>query len=355
MNSAYAFGGFETPQSNFSRLPHQLVYSLPDITTLAELKVLLYILRHTWGYSEYGIEKRMTMDEITDGRKRKDGSRMDRGTGLSRNAAKQGVEDAVSHGYLHRRIDDSDRARIKSYYMLNICHEMTSEGQNLTPWVSESTPRSETHTLESNSLETTTPADAGTAKTKTERKSRAEVLDFPVKGLTEKILAGETTKKVAATPRARNEIWELVLEHSFGITYDPANRPAKSITGRVDGCAADLKHHGINADTLKAFYADHPRWRPNTNVPAARDKLVSAVELWQKECRPKSNIITGDWTPLHAAYQAATAAPDSERGKILSLPTARLESFLLQEDELGNTALAPHAAILATLKGKASE
>ena len=44
------------------------------IDNLAELKVVQYVLRHTWGYQEYGIKKRITIDEFISGRRRRDGS-----------------------------------------------------------------------------------------------------------------------------------------------------------------------------------------------------------------------------------------------------------------------------------------
>jgi len=42
------FPGFTEPTENWSKLPHSLIGALPDIRTVAELKVILYILRHTW-------------------------------------------------------------------------------------------------------------------------------------------------------------------------------------------------------------------------------------------------------------------------------------------------------------------
>lgn len=84
------------------------------------MKVVEYVLRHTWGYSEYDIVKKITTDEFMHGRKGKDGNRIDSGTGLSNKSVVEGLSKAVEHGLLEVEIDDRDRARIKKYYKLKM-------------------------------------------------------------------------------------------------------------------------------------------------------------------------------------------------------------------------------------------
>jgi hypothetical protein len=117
------FPGFENPDRNWSKLPHALVTALPIIETLSELKVILYVLRHTWGYQEYGTAKRITLDEFEHGRKRRDGSRMDGGTGLSSNAVRSGVMRAVAHGFLIQETETHrDKGRQSHVYYLRMSH-----------------------------------------------------------------------------------------------------------------------------------------------------------------------------------------------------------------------------------------
>src|SRR5579859_7062430 len=97
------FQGFEEPESNWSKLPHQLIEALPEITSLAELKVILYILRHTWGYHESC--KRISQDEFENGRKKQHGERLDPGTGMSTNAIKDGIARAIKHGFIRVETD----------------------------------------------------------------------------------------------------------------------------------------------------------------------------------------------------------------------------------------------------------
>ncbi len=110
------FSGFDLPESNFWRLPNNWFDLAARFTSWAEQKVVEYILRHTWGYHEYGLAKLITMDEFMHGRKRRDGSRIDAGCGMAENSIKKGIQDAVSHGFVIVETDDSDKGRIKKFY-----------------------------------------------------------------------------------------------------------------------------------------------------------------------------------------------------------------------------------------------
>jgi hypothetical protein len=163
-----AFTGFEPPSSNYFRMPTSWTDITAEIDNLAELKVVEYVLRHTWGYQEYGIKKHITMDEFVQGRRRRDGSRMDHGTGLSERAVRYGLAKAVEHGLIDEEVDDTDRGRVKKWYGLRMKQHAVSpetadhHGQGLQAGVqtlhpslqdvlpkgARSTPRSEIDTLE---------------------------------------------------------------------------------------------------------------------------------------------------------------------------------------------------------------
>lgn len=123
------FQGFSYPDDRgFTRVPNDFIEKeLAAIESLTELKVILYVARHTWGFQEYHIWKKFTLDEFQHGRKRSDGSRMDTGTGLSDFGVKDGLAKAVQHGYLQAKTDDSDRGRIKKYYCLRMCRPPDEE------------------------------------------------------------------------------------------------------------------------------------------------------------------------------------------------------------------------------------
>src|SRR2546423_15551369 len=94
------YAGFSKPEANFFRLPNEWTDITAKITSLAELKLVEYVLKHTWGYSEFDMVKKITTDEFINGRKRKDGTRIDSGTGLSKQSVIHGLMSAVMHGLL---------------------------------------------------------------------------------------------------------------------------------------------------------------------------------------------------------------------------------------------------------------
>lgn len=120
-NPVASFQGFWHPreQQGFTQLPHEL-FDLMHSMSEPELRVILYIFRHTWGFSEFGETKKLTTDEFMEGRKRRDGTRYDNGTGLSDRGVKNGIAAALKHGYITCNIDDRDKARIKKSYGIKI-------------------------------------------------------------------------------------------------------------------------------------------------------------------------------------------------------------------------------------------
>jgi len=152
VQDSIAFPGFDPPIANFSKLPHQLIDAFDQIETFGELKVILYILRHTWGFQEQ--QKKITMDEFQHGRKRRDGTRMDHGTGLSGPTVSDGLKRAEAHGFIEVEVDDRDLGRIKRYYSLRMDEpkELPKESQTQSKESFERgkkvLPRTEKDTLE---------------------------------------------------------------------------------------------------------------------------------------------------------------------------------------------------------------
>lgn len=112
------FQGFDRPESNWFKVPNDF-WDFAELT-VHERILLLYILRHTWGFSEYDEPKKITVDEFMNGRKRSDGTRIDKGCQMSRGAVSQGLTRLGNLGYLEITTDDSDAARVKKYYRLKM-------------------------------------------------------------------------------------------------------------------------------------------------------------------------------------------------------------------------------------------
>ena len=174
------YDGYEKPKENWFKIPNRFIVMSSEMN-LAEMKVVLYILRHTWGYSEYEKPKRITMDEFMYGRKRKDGTRMDNGTGLGETTIRNGLKTAEENGHITVVVDDNtDKARIRKSYMFRTQKKNTfnlevegSEnegcGSDLDGYTSEAEPRSERVTLEESNLR-----ERISSKKKKERSARVQ-------------------------------------------------------------------------------------------------------------------------------------------------------------------------------------
>ena len=117
--------GFPThiAETSYFNVPAFFVDVIAAIDNLAELKVIMYIMRHTWGFREFWRPIRLTTDELMHGRFKKGGERMDSGTGLSKSAVQDGLDRALKHGFIECLVDDRDQARVKHYYRLRMMSE----------------------------------------------------------------------------------------------------------------------------------------------------------------------------------------------------------------------------------------
>lgn len=157
------FSGFEKPKANFSPIPHELIAQLPRFKTLAELKIVLYVLRHTWGYQDD--YKKITLDEFENGRKTKDGNRIDEGVGMTRPSIISGIKQAIEDGFLYSHSDDNDKARVKKFYSITEqgLKDFTSDVKKLNIGSKETLPRTEKETKdinEENNIALDAPSDS---------------------------------------------------------------------------------------------------------------------------------------------------------------------------------------------------
>lgn len=135
------FKGFDPPAENWSKLPHQLINEMHRMTE-SELKVVLYTLRHTWGFGEFEAweAKSISTDEYINGRRKQDGSRIDNGTGLSKPSVYSGLAKAMEHGYMVRYVDNTDLGRVTHYYRLRSPDDTEPETFATDPGRSGSSP-----------------------------------------------------------------------------------------------------------------------------------------------------------------------------------------------------------------------
>lgn len=125
--------GLPSPESNFHPIPNDWIDIIAQMTTLAEVKVVNYLLRHTWGFQERDLPLHLTVDEFVNGRAvgqekakvkgwpfREGKYRMDLGTQLSDKSVRSGLQEAIKRGLVIEYVNDRDKARIDKYYLLLI-------------------------------------------------------------------------------------------------------------------------------------------------------------------------------------------------------------------------------------------
>jgi hypothetical protein len=125
------FTGFQSP--NYTIVPDELFDQLLAILSGAEIKVLLYVVRRTFGFKKESDS--ISFNQICNGIKRGDGQIVDRGTGLSMSTAQVAVKGLVDRKIIlairKRSIERGDEA---TTYQLNV---VTSESEAALPPVTE--------------------------------------------------------------------------------------------------------------------------------------------------------------------------------------------------------------------------
>src|SRR5436189_2727381 len=90
------FHGFFHP--NTTAVPDQLFDELMADLSSAELKVILYIIRRTFGFKKDA--DNISLSQLVDGIRTRDGRQLDRGTGLSKAAVALAVKSLCERGAL---------------------------------------------------------------------------------------------------------------------------------------------------------------------------------------------------------------------------------------------------------------
>ena len=111
------FPGFRSPK--YTQVPDEVFDDLlPDLNK-SELKVLLYIIRRTFGFKKEN--DNISTHQIMNGIKTKDGKQLDKGTGLSNRAVINAVRSLEEKNIIiaHRRVD-KEKGNLPTTYSLNI-------------------------------------------------------------------------------------------------------------------------------------------------------------------------------------------------------------------------------------------
>lgn len=116
-NEQGQFIGFASPR--YTQVPDELFDDLlPDLTG-AELKVLMYVIRRTFGFKRDS--DHISLSQMVQGITRKDGSILDRGTGLTKESIIRAARTLVDKGILVRtRVTSAKKGFESTEYSLKI-------------------------------------------------------------------------------------------------------------------------------------------------------------------------------------------------------------------------------------------
>ena len=127
--------GFSDPKENYYRLPNNWFDFW--ISFRAEfgdrfappLKVLEYVLLHTWGQNKFDGRIRLSANEIHSGRKGRKKTRLDSGVGVSENAVRKAAETLAKMGALNISQNHKDKARMMRTYQPNLINEEEAQAE----------------------------------------------------------------------------------------------------------------------------------------------------------------------------------------------------------------------------------
>ena len=135
--SVSAFQGFQSP--NFTPVPDELFDELLTQVSGAELKVLLYIMRRTFGFKKSSDD--ISLNQICRGIIKKDGEVLDKGTGLSQSTVQLAVKGLIEKNIiLETKRMSAERGNEATTYSLNLI-PFTENRQGASPKIGEALHR----------------------------------------------------------------------------------------------------------------------------------------------------------------------------------------------------------------------
>ncbi len=124
MTKEFRYKGFTSP--NGTIVPDDVFDVLAPELTEAELRVLLYVIRKTFGWKKN--EDAISVSQMVNGVKTRDGRVMDKGTGMSKSAVWRGANGLVAKGILNRQQSQSENGEYETnVYSLRFFAESDEE------------------------------------------------------------------------------------------------------------------------------------------------------------------------------------------------------------------------------------
>jgi hypothetical protein len=280
------------PSSNYSKVPHVLVDWLPYLNETG-LKVVYYILRHTWGWSEYDSPLALSLDEIANGIRYVTASgeqgRLDGGTGLSQNGVRDGLAQAIHLGLIEAIALDETPGKEQYAYRLIIEGGANSEGvQKMHPSVLKRVQILQgggANSAPVSPSEATPQAGRRPPKESIKRKERGKKAPSP---------SGEGDGETS-----RNYLYEAVVKYIWEVEdYSLIPNGEQGRPGVIAGylfqqykCAKSTDPNDAGLQQAVRDLPDFVWWYrkeyPGKNLPYVGDKFVEHFAKWVTKGRPR--------------------------------------------------------------------
>lgn len=120
----FYFAGFKSP--NYTPIPDEFFDLLAPRLSEAELRVLLYIMRRTFGFKKQA--DAISLSQLTGGIRKRNGEVQDNGTGLSKPAALKGVAGLQEKGIIvvEKRMGEDGRNEVNVYRLRYADEQITN-------------------------------------------------------------------------------------------------------------------------------------------------------------------------------------------------------------------------------------
>lgn len=133
---SFQFEGFSTP--NGTLVPDEVFDILAPELTEAELRVLLYIIRRTFGFKKSA--DNISLKQMIDGIQKKDGTVLDRGTGMSKSANWRGIKGLQDKGIItSQRNSSGEKGDMPTTYSVRFKSPGKNAGNDPIPNSSDTT------------------------------------------------------------------------------------------------------------------------------------------------------------------------------------------------------------------------
>ena len=292
------FAGFEVPR--YTPVPDAILDGLLDVLTGGELKVLLYIARHTLGYRKSADE--LSAKQIAEGITKRDGMRVDHGTGLSIRQVRTVVARLEALGLIDvTREKDAEEVHARNIYALRMvpsepggseAHFTTPVKPTSLPVVKPTSPPKNRGTRTDLLSHAADLADAfftaiGESRTSAKRRERAvKIID----DLTAEAFDADAIREACRLARERGAKGPDLLPHLVGEAAEIVARrgQARAKAEKIQEAAATAdREHQADTSAVDALSASEramyeQQAREALRIPPDRDSAVvrGAVTGW---------------------------------------------------------------------------